>query len=172
MTLSSSVIFTPRLELVPLVADDAGEMAIVLGDERMHEFTGGVPMSVDELRERYSFLVVGRSPDGSELWFNWIVRSRADAAAVGVVQATVAAGGASANIAWEVGTPWQRKGYASEAASAMAEWLIHEGVTIIEAHIHAGHRASCRVAEHIGLKPTAETIDGEAVWRCPTDTEV
>jgi RimJ/RimL family protein N-acetyltransferase len=168
MSLSASTIRTTRLELTPLVVEDAEEMVDVLGDERMHEFTGGAPLPLDQLRERYRRLAVGRSADGSELWFNWIVRMSTNGVAVGVVQATVAADGSSADVAWEVGVPWQGRGIASEAAVAIVDWLLDRGVGDVSACIHPDHHASARVAAHAGLTPTAEIVDGEVVWRRPS----
>ena len=160
-----SPIRTTRLELAPLAVEDAEEMAVVLGDERMYEFTGGAPLPVEQLRERYRRLAVGRSADGSELWFNWIVRLAAEGVAVGVVQATVAADGSSADVAWEVGVPWQGRGFAAEAATAIVDWLVDQGVHDISACIHPDHHASARVAAKAGLTPTEEIVDGEVVWR-------
>ena len=145
-------------------------MVVVLGDGRMYEFTGGAPLPLDQLRERYRRLAVGRSTDGSELWFNWIVRLIADGVAVGVVQATVAAEGSSADVAWEVGVPWQGRGIASEAAVAIVDWLVGRGVVDISACIHPDHHASARVAARAGLTATSEIVDDEVVWRLQTST--
>jgi RimJ/RimL family protein N-acetyltransferase len=126
-----------------------------------------MPPELEPLRERYRRLAAGRSADGSEVWFNWIVRRAADQAAVGVVQATVTADGSAAEVAWEVGVPWQGRGIASEAAAAMVEWLIARGVRSISATIHPDHDASAQVAARAGLAPTDEIVDGETVWRRP-----
>jgi RimJ/RimL family protein N-acetyltransferase len=107
---------TERLRLVPLTPGDADEMVEVLGDPRLHEFIGGHPATLAELRDRYAGLAAGPPPDRGEQWGNWIVRRRADQRAVGTVQATVTAGGAAAEVAWVVGVPWQGQGIASEAA--------------------------------------------------------
>jgi RimJ/RimL family protein N-acetyltransferase len=158
-------IVTDRLTLTPLDAADADAMVNVLGDERMHEFTGGRPLTLDELRSRYRQLSVGRSPDGSERWLNWIVRITAEREAVGAMQATVAADGRSADVAWEIGVPWQGRGIGSEAATAVVAWLVEQNVVQIRALIHAQHVASARVAARAGLEPTTEVVDGEVVWR-------
>ena len=68
-------------------------------------------------------------------------------------------------VAWVIGTAWQGRGYASEAALALVGWLSGQGVTVITAHIDPRHAASARVAERAGLVPTAYEIDGERVWR-------
>jgi RimJ/RimL family protein N-acetyltransferase len=158
---------TERLVLSPLAVEDADEMVAVLADERMYEFTGGAPPTLEQLRERYRWLALGRSTDGAELWFNWIVRPLDGGAAVGAVQATVTADGTEAEIAWEVGVPWQGRGIAAEASLAMVEWLVAHGVASIAAHVHPEHEASARVAARTGLAPTAELVDGEIVWRRP-----
>jgi RimJ/RimL family protein N-acetyltransferase len=160
-----STIWTARLRLDPLTTDDADGMMAVLGDERMYEFTGGTPPTLDELRARYRRLAVGRSSDGTELWFNWIVRLREDAEPIGVIQATVAADGLAADVAWEIGVPWQGHGIASEATVAVVDLLFSQGVATIDAHIHPDHHASAGVAANAGLAPTQHTVDGERVWR-------
>jgi RimJ/RimL family protein N-acetyltransferase len=164
-----ATLVTERLLLHPLHPRDADEMAAVLGDDRLHAFTGGQPLSVDALRHRYRRLALGRSPDGTETWLNWILRLRATNAAVGTVQATVTTAGDSqhALIAWVVGLPWQRQGIASEATLALVEWLDRCGIATISATIHPEHAASQRVASRAGLLPTADTVDGEQVWRRP-----
>ena len=112
--------------LTPLVASDAEAMVDVLADERMHEFTGGQPLSLEELRSCYQQLESGSSPDGDEAWLNWIVRLHDGRRPVGVMQATVAADGSSADVAWEIGVAAQGKGMASEAATAIVAWLIDQ----------------------------------------------
>ena len=165
MTLPAATILTARLRLRPLVAEDADEMVAVLKDPRMHEFTGGQPLGLDDLRERYRRLTVGHSADGTEQWFNWIVRFSADDQAVGVMQATVTDDGSTADVAWEVGVPWHGQGIASEAAAGMIEWLVGHGVGTISACIHPDHQASARIASRVGFVATTETTDGEVVWR-------
>jgi RimJ/RimL family protein N-acetyltransferase len=160
-----STIVTRRLTLTPLAVEDADAMVDVLGDRRMHEFTGGRPLTLDELRLRYQRLVAGHSTDNTELWFNWIMRMTVGGEAVGAMQATVTADGTSADVAWEVGVPWQGRGIASEAAANVVGWLIDQDVALVRALIHPNHAASARVAAHAGLEPTSELVDGEVVWR-------
>ena len=136
-------------------------MFAVLNDQRLHEFTDGAPRSLAELRSKFESLAAGQSPDGREAWLNWVVR-RIDGPAIGYVQAGVADG--SAAVAWVIGAPWQGQGFASEAATAMAAWLIARGVTEIRAAIQPLHTVSNRVAEHLGLTETAEVVDGEVIW--------
>jgi RimJ/RimL family protein N-acetyltransferase len=160
----AGIIITERLRLTPLVVEDADEMVTVLDDERMYEFTGGCPPSLDELRDRYRRLIVGYSADGSQRWLNWVVRLTAEDLAVGAMQATLTTERSSADVAWEIGVPWQGRGIASEAASAVVQWLLDQGVGTITAYIHPEHHASGRVAASAGLAPTSTAVDGETVW--------
>lgn len=159
---------TRRLELHPLHSADADEMFAVLNDERLHQFTGGRPLTLAELRERYRVLAGGRSPDGNEAWINWTVRLRTAGAAIGSIQAGVT--GSAAEVAWVVGRPWQGRGYASEAAQALIVWLRARNVERITARIHPGHAASEAVARRAGLSSTGEVVDGEVVWSNPAST--
>ncbi len=170
-SLSAAEVGTERLLLTPLQVRDAGEMARVLGDARLHEFTGGAPASTAGLRARYERLVAG-APDPAVNWLNWIVRLRATGEAIGTVQATVtgglqtaSTGYLTAGVAWVIGMPWQGRGYATEAARGLVSWLLGQGVVIITACVHPDHLASARVAAKAGLSPTDRVIDGETVWR-------
>ncbi|HEY4611325.1 MAG TPA: GNAT family N-acetyltransferase [Ilumatobacteraceae bacterium] len=154
---------------------DADEMVTVLADPALHEFIGGRPATLNELRDRYSAWVNGSGSDG-ELWLNWIVRRRVDAAAVGTVQATVRQPDAAtiATVAWTIGTAWQRRGYATEAATALVAWLCNRGAATVLAHVNPGHVASARVASAAGLRSTDNVADGEVEWRLeqPNDHSV
>ena len=164
--LSASTIETARLVLTPLVASDAEAMVDVLADERMHEFTGGHPLSLEELRSCDQMLESGTSADGDETWLNWIVRRHHDGLRpIGVMQATVIGDGSSADVAWEIGVAAQGQGMASEAATAVVGWLIDHGARDIRALIHPEHTASAVVASRAGLSASEERVDGEIVWR-------
>src|SRR5688572_22558844 len=117
-------------------------MSVIYADDRMYEFTGGEAPTLDALTRRYEALVAGRSPDGTESWLNWVVRLVDAPQAVGTVQATVTVATGSAAIAWEIGIPWQGRGYAGEAAAALVDWLRSQLVTDVEAHVHPDHAAS------------------------------
>ncbi|WP_137988932.1 GNAT family N-acetyltransferase [Streptomyces vilmorinianum] len=160
---------THRLTLLPLAVAHAEEMAGVLADPELYAFIGGTPPTPQALRERYERLAAG-SPDPGVSWCNWVVRlGDADADCLtGTVQATVTDGGETAEIAWMVGTPWQRRGIATEAVRQLVAWLAARGVGTVVAHIHPDHAASAAVATAAGLKPTDEWNDGEIRWRLDT----
>ena len=166
----ADVIDTDRLTLEPLRSEHAAEMAPALDDVELHRYIGGRPASVDALWQRYQWQSVGRSPDGSEGWLNWVVRDRRSGTAVGTVQATLSRddGRLAAELAWVVATAHQRRGYAAEAAAGMAGWLRGQGIEHFVAHVHPEHRASQRVAARIGLAPTGMEVEGEIRWTGPT----
>ncbi|MER5731986.1 GNAT family N-acetyltransferase [Streptomyces sp. NPDC002138] len=182
----------PRLDLVPLDVTHAEEMVRVLADPALHRFIGGAPADLDALRARYARQSAG-SPDPAVLWGNWVLRLRAGGRLVGTVQATVEDG--TAEVAWVIGTAWQGRGFAREAARALVTRLTepapagptppgapadrapaHSVTTdtaiagtpvahTVIAHIHPDHHASAAVAAACGLAPTSGIRDGEVRWR-------
>jgi RimJ/RimL family protein N-acetyltransferase len=155
---------TARLVLEPLRVAHAREMVSVLDDPLLRRYVGGESATLGELEARYARQVRGRSADGAQRWVNWVVRLRSSDAAVGFVQATIDAESGVADLAWVVGSRFQGRGLAGEAASAMASWLRRSGVTGLTAHIHPGNSASEGVARSVGLEPTATVVRGEVRW--------
>ena len=166
---------TARLVLEPLRVEHADEMVALLADRALYAFFDDDPSpTLDELRARYARQSVGRSPDGTEAWHNWVVREGASGAVAGFVQATVVdvAGVVTAELAWVIGTAYQRQGYAVEGAQAARDAITGPGslsgddAAVVQAHIAPGHTASEAVARHLGLAPDEEQ-DGETLWRTP-----
>lgn len=158
---------TRRLVLEPLRVAHAAEMASVLDDPALYTYTGGQPVGVDALRERYRRQTAG-SPDPAVAWCNWVIRlDEPEGAAAGYVQATVDCStqdGPVAELAWVTGTSRQGRGLATEAARALVAWLREHGVRAVIAHVHPGHRASAAVATAAGLTATDRMQDGEVRW--------
>ncbi|MET9265812.1 GNAT family N-acetyltransferase [Amycolatopsis sp. NPDC004079] len=157
---TAQLIETARLDLLPLSVSHAEEMASVLSDPALHTYIGGAPDSLAALRSRYRRMTAG-SPDPAVSWLNWVIQVR-DSGLAGTVQATVS--GSVAEIAWVVGTPWQGRGIATEAARGLVGWLLSQPVDAIIAHIHPENRASAAVAAAAGLTATDEWQDGEIRW--------
>jgi RimJ/RimL family protein N-acetyltransferase len=162
---SAETLASERLLLTPLQPDDADEMADVLADERLYAHTGGSAPDRATLSALYTRQSAGSSPDGSELWFNWIARDRGSRAALGYVQVTLHLASGTADVAWVIGAEHQRRGYATEAAAAVLTWLAAcADVRRVTAHIAEANRASQGVARRLGLFATGEVEDGEEVW--------
>ena len=156
---------TERLDLEPLTVAHAAELAPLLDDLRLHEFTGGAPASAAARADRYRRLEKRRSPGGDQGWGNWVLRVRATGRAAGTVQATLPTGG-PAEVAWVVAWEAQGRGYAKEAARSLVALLLADGWAVV-AHIHPGHLASQGVARAAGLSPTGDVYDGEVRWVSP-----
>jgi len=155
---------TERLRLEPLTAAHADEMAPLLDDPTLHTYVGGAPLSLDELLARYARQEGGLSPDGRERWLNWICRERRSGVAVGFAQATVDEDAGYAEVAWVIGSAYQGRGYAAEAAAMMVARLGEAGIRVIVAHIHPDNAASAGVARATGLTATSVVVDGETRW--------
>ncbi|MGF1430148.1 GNAT family N-acetyltransferase [Kitasatospora sp. LaBMicrA B282] len=168
--LHAEPIRTARLTLVPLRVAHAEEMAEVLADPGLHAFIGGEPADLAGLQDRYRRWVAG-SPDPAQSWCNWVIRLDDAGCLTGTVQATVDAAGVAglpgptAEVSWIVGTPWQRRGIAAEAAAGLVDWLAAHAVRTVIAHIHPDHRASAAVAGAVGLRRTEQWQDGELRWQ-------
>ena len=156
-------ILTARLKQVPMRSAHAAIMFPILSDAKIYGFTGGFPPTSEEsLAEIYAARESRRSPDGEQLWLNWLIWDSERGAGVGYTQATVHP--THAYVAWVVGTRWQGLGYASEAAAALVKWLGALGVAEIRACVNPAHTASRRVAQNAGLRLTKDFIDDEEVW--------
>ena len=158
-----------RLVLSPMVRDDAEDLFGLRRDPTLYRFTGGAPpASADDVQQRIRLLEGRRSPEGDELWLNWTLRLRSSGEAVGYVQAGVREG--RADLAWVIGTPFQNRGYATEAGRRVAAWIVeYFEVSEFRAAIHPDHAASRKVAARIGMRPSGELTDeGEELWMtCP-----
>lgn len=151
------------LRLEPLTTEHAAEMVAVLEDAALYTFTGGSPPSPADLAARYARQVAGPRDD-TYAWHTWVVRLGDEGPAVGYVQATVLGDEGVAELAWVVGTPWQGRGVAGDAAALVLELLVASGVSRVVAHIHPDHVASQRVAARLGMQSTSRVVDGEVEW--------
>ena len=138
----------------------------MLADPALYAVIGGEPPTTDQLRGRYVRQMRGKSSDGTEGWLNWIVVDALSDQPAGYLQATIRRDDdhGQAELAWVIGTAWQGRGFATEAARAVADWLARQGITTLIAHIQPGHRPSERVAESLGLLPSSVVQDGEIRW--------
>jgi RimJ/RimL family protein N-acetyltransferase len=163
---SAVALETERLALEPLRAEHADEIAPLLDDAQMYVFTGGEPPTLAQLRASYERRLAADAGGDTERWCNWIVRHRDSGQAVGGLQATITAtnDGFAAELAWIVASAYQGRGYAREAATAMAGWLRQQGAQMLVADIHPEHHASMAVARALGLTVSDEVIDGEIRW--------
>lgn len=151
--LLEEVLATPRLRLEPQRECHAEELFPLLADPRLYTHIPLEPLaSLQALCERLARLSARRSPDGSELWLNWVMCHVRDGAFVGRVQATVRAE-RSAYLAYEVFPANWRRGYALEGCTRIIRWLIDE-LDVIEfsAEVDALNAASLGLLERLGFE--------------------
>lgn len=139
------------VSLEPQTAAHATELYAVLDDPELYVFTDDKgPTSLEALTERLRRLESRRSPDGTERWLNWVVRS-GEGAVVGYVQATVRPGG-EAEIAYVFGRAHWGRGFATRACNAMLEALADDyGVTRATATLDPRNAASLALLQRLGF---------------------
>ncbi|MBV8605372.1 MAG: GNAT family N-acetyltransferase [Pelomonas sp.] len=142
------------ITLEPLMRGHAAEMFELLCDPALHEFEGRAPASAEWLAERYAQRESRSSPDGMELWLNWVVRLGAGpdrGRLAGYVQATVLPTD-DCFIAYELGSRHWRQGIGSAAVRAMlAELRAHYGVRRFVAVLKAANHRSLGLLQHLGF---------------------
>lgn len=70
---------TPRLHLEPVTEAHAEELWHLFKDADLHDFVPFEVTTLDQQHVRCARWAIGRSPDGSEIWLNWVGRDRATA---------------------------------------------------------------------------------------------
>jgi RimJ/RimL family protein N-acetyltransferase len=149
------VIVAGDLTLEPQREVHADQMFVVLSDPAIYQYENAPPPSRQWLRERFRRLESRTSADGSEIWLNWVIRTRSNALC-GFVQATVRAGGY-----------WGR-GIARTAVAAMIEELVEVyGVRRLYAIAVRRNERSMRLLRRLGF---AEATPEEYV-QCPVDAD-
>ena len=151
---------TERLDLVQL--DYACIQAWIARDpEKLLELTGArFPQPVDapplfdvDLPRILDTLVDGRTAGP---WL-FILRESGEPVGAG---GTAAMGDGTLFLGYSVWPKHQRRGYASEAVTALcAHGMSQPGIKRMRATIPVGHRASERVAERAGLRPVGKDYD-------------
>jgi RimJ/RimL family protein N-acetyltransferase len=142
---------TSDLVLEPLTAGHAEAMFEVLRDPELYAYLDyGPPPSAEHLRGVYEELEARVSPDGSQLWLNWVIRPRGGPP-VGFVQATVTGG--DAWVAYVLARESWGRGYAFQATRAVVDHLRAGcGVTRFLATVDAGNERSIRLLLRLGFR--------------------
>ncbi len=152
-----------RLHLEPLCHAHADAMWQLLNDPLLYQHVPqDPPVCPATLAHRYALLESRLSPEGDELWLNWVLRRREGGDCIGSVQVTLYAD-ASAYLAYELGSAFWRQGFASEACAAVLQTLqAGFGVTRVVAEVDTLNAASIRLLERLGFARTAFKRDADA----------
>lgn len=157
-------IATPELTLEPLRVAHAEAMFELLSDAELYRYLDfPPPPSVEHLRAVYAKLEARRSPDGAEIWLNWVVRPH-DHPLVGYVQATIQSR-RTAFVAYALGCKYWSRGYAQNAMQAMLEHLAAAyDVVRCLATVEADNRRSIRLLERLGFHlATTNELEGHSL---------
>jgi RimJ/RimL family protein N-acetyltransferase len=144
---------TRRLVLEPLVPSHAAAIYEDLLDPRLYSFIPqDPPTSAEELRAKFTRLASRTSPDGHELWLNWVARFNDGNCYIGRFEASVYEDG-SADIAYSVFPKFWRLGLAKEACEAVLDHLRRlYGVSGVAAEIDTRNLASIGLIESLGFE--------------------
>jgi ribosomal-protein-alanine N-acetyltransferase len=156
-------ITTPRLILEPLRESHACKMWSVLTDRRIYDFLDAQPpASLAELTARFHQLEASRSPDGQELWLNWIVQTTGGCC-IGYVQATIYPD-RSAAVAFVIGSEYWGRGYGREATEAMLQSLTnHYSIRSAFATADSRNIPSQRLLVELGFRETKPSVFPHAI---------
>jgi RimJ/RimL family protein N-acetyltransferase len=124
LTVAMRALVTDICVLEPQIEVHAASMFPVLSDRAIYEFEGQPPPSVEALAAGYRRKESRRSPDGSEVWLNWVVRLPGGEF-TGYVQATVLQDG-YAYVGYEFASRYWRRGVATAALRAVLQELANE----------------------------------------------
>lgn len=143
----------PRLVLEPLYASDASAIYDELLNSSLYKYIPDTPpRSLQELKDRYALLESRKSPDGQQLWLNWVARFRKRQQYVGTFQATIYAN-QTAEIAYMVFVQFWRLGYGKEACSQLLRHLFFDyQVRTISANMDTRNLASIGLVESLGFQ--------------------
>lgn len=134
----------------------------MLADRDLYRFIDAAPPADEAaLRERLGRLESRRSPDGTQHWLNWVVRTT-EGQVAGYVQATVSAAG-EAEIGYVIGRDFWRHGIGSAAVAIMLDELASaQGVTLAIATLDRRNAASLALLRKLGFRYAGEAAaDGD-----------
>lgn len=144
-------IVSARIFLEPLMEGHADELFELLSDKKLFEFIDeSPPESLEWLRARYLALESRISPDGEEIWLNWMVRQY-DRKPLGYVQSTVYSEG-KAEIAFVFAREFWGLSFAYEASKMMlAELENGYGIKSVYATVAIENVRSHRLLNRLGF---------------------
>jgi [ribosomal protein S5]-alanine N-acetyltransferase len=160
------MIATARLALEPARPEHAEAMFAGLSNLMAYEFIPDEPPAcVAVLAARYAGWATGKSPDGRELWLNWMIRRQEATDYMGYVQATILPEEAAVLIAYHVFPAFWGGGYGREAVSAMLaacrrDYRLREA----RAYIDTRNTRSLRLVAALGFRRMA-VIPGADFFR-------
>ena len=163
-------LFSERLRIEPIRSAHAERVFSSLQDPAIYTYLPDDPPTAGVLQKRYDYWEKGRSPDGKELWLNWVGFLRDSMTPVGTFQATLPKGKAGA-FAYVVFPLFWRQGYAREMAACVITHLFEaHRIPSLYAEIDTRNTGSIRLVESLGLTRIA-TIQGADFFKGASSDE-
>ena len=160
---------TPRLVLEPITLAHAAELQELFSDPELHRFTPTEVLVLDQQRILCERWATRRSPDGNELWLNWVARHSSTRAVIGHIQVGILDHGV-ATVAYLVARRVQREGLAAEALRRVIAFLPDLHVTELKAWIDTRNLASIALVQRLGFEQV-ELVRNAAVVKGTSSDE-
>ena len=150
-------LISERLRIEPIRSAHAELVFSSLQNPAIYTYLPEDPPTAEVLQKRYDFWEKGRSPDGEELWLNWVAFLRDSMTPIGTFQATLPRGKAGA-FAYVVFPSFWRRGYAREMTACVITHLFEaHRMPSLYAEIDTRNTGSIRLVESLGLTRIATT---------------
>ncbi len=163
-------LFCERLRIEPIRSAHAELVFPPLQNPAIYTYLPEDPPTAEALQKRYDYLENGSSPDGTELWLNWVVFLRDSMTPIGTFQATLPKGKAG-SFAYVVFPSFWRQGYAREMAACVITHLFEaHPMPGLYAEIDTRNTASIRLVESLGLTRTG-TVKGADFFKGASSDE-
>ena len=163
---------TSRLLLTPLMGAHADAAFGPMQDDAIYEWISmNKPRTVETLRANWTRLESRIWNDGDNAWPVWAIMTRSDGALVGEVDADVDDKLVCTNLGYYLFPDFWGQGYATEAVSAIADHLVHQGIHRLVATVTVGNHASAKVLKKAGFSFTCILSDNDTLRGEPVDDE-
>ncbi len=150
-------LFSERLRIEPIRSAHVELIFSALQTPEIYTYLPDDPPTADALQKRYDYWEEGSSPDGTELWLNWVAFLRDSMTPIGTFQATLPKDKAGA-FAYVVFPSFWRQGYAREMAACVITHLFEaHRMPSLFAEIDTRNTGSIRLVESLGLTRIATT---------------
>ncbi len=141
---------TNRLSLEPINIGHVENLLPILNDEQIYEYLPQNPPTREKLLKQYEMWEARRSPDRTQLWLNWAVKTTREQY-IGYFQV----GWDEKNgfyVAYVIGPKFQKQGFAFEGLSAVISFLrVHLEAKQIRAWIDTRNVASIQLIKKLGF---------------------
>jgi len=144
------VIRTSRLILEPVKVEHASEMVSILSSPQLYNFVPQNPPDIEKLKKTYELWSKRISPEGDEIWLNWVARGNDNNQLVGHFQ--VGQKPKECSIAYTVGLDFQRLGFAKEALLGIFSFLkVKMDTKIVKAWIDTRNAPSIELVKKLNM---------------------